>query len=287
MKNEKAYRPFQLLALTIPAAEAAAGKNWLPTLILALASTLICTGMSALTEPKLPWLSDLRSIGAILLLSSLLGKTHACWPGRGAAYVVPGVLLLLAMYAVWRDSAVRAASVLRYGVYLVLLVMAGLGLMKVRLTQLRPGAELPDAALSAALLLPLLGRKDGNWRVLPNGIAALLSSLLTVGSASLYAFSRGLSLAGVTEHMESLAACAITIGWFASICYVLDGVAGRDEKKANNKTVWLLGGISFGLYALGVRFDPGAIVAVELTLWAAVPALWALKEKMRKSRKHS
>lgn len=278
MKDEKAYRPFQLLALTVPAAEAAAGKNWLPTLILALASVLVCTWISALADPNLQWLNDLRSIAAVLLLSGLLNWTHDCWPGRGAAYAVPGVLVLLAVYAVWRGSAVRAASVLRYGVYLIFLLLAISGLLQLRWSQLRPRAELPSMALAAALLLPLLGRKGKTWHVFPNGLIAAAAAFITAGTASLYAYSRGLSLAGVTEHLESLAACALTAGWFASICYVLDSVKEKEEK---DNRIPFLGVLAYGIYALGVRFHPEIFVILELTLWAVIPTLWSMREKLR------
>lgn len=278
MKDEKAYRPFQLLALTAPAAEAAAGKNWLPTLILALASVLVCTWISALVDPNLQWLNDLRSIAAVLLLSGLLNWTHDCWPGRGAAYAVPGVLVLLAVYAVWRGSAVRAASVLRYGVYLIFLLLAISGLLQLRWSQLRPRAELPSMALAAALLLPLLGRKGKTWHVFPNGLIAAAAAFITAGTASLYAYSRGLSLAGVTEHLESLAACALTAGWFATICYVLDSVKEKEEK---DNRIPFLGVLAYGIYALGVRFRPEIFVILELTLWAVIPTLWSMREKLR------
>lgn len=278
MKDEKAYRPFQLLALTVPAAEAAAGKNWLPTLILALASVLVCTWISALADPNLQWLNDLRSIAAVLLLSGLLNWTHDCWPGRGAAYAVPGMLVLLAVYAVWRGSAVRAASVLRYGVYLIFLLLAISGLLQLRWSQLRPRAELPSMALAAALLLPLLGRKGKTWHVFPNGLIAAAAAFITAGTASLYAYSRGLSLAGVTEHLESLAACALTAGWFASICYVLDSVKEKEEK---DNRIPFLGVLAYGIYALGVRFRPEIFVILELTLWAVIPTLWSMREKLR------
>lgn len=282
MKDEKAYRPFQLLALTVPAAEAAAGKNWLPTLILALASVLVCTWISALADPNLQWLNDLRSIAAVLLLSGLLNWTHDCWPGRGAAYAVPGVLVLLAVYAVWRGSAVRAASVLRYGVYLIFLLLAISGLLQLRWSQLRPRAELPSMALAAALLLPLLGRKGKTWHVFPNGLIAAAAAFITAGTASLYAYSRGLSPADVTEHLESLAACALTAGWFASICYVLDSVKEKEEK---DNRIPFLGVLAYGIYALGIRFRPETFVILELTLWAVIPTLWSMREKLRKGAK--
>ena len=139
-------------------------------------------------------------------------------------------------------------------------------------------------ALAAALLLPLMGRKSKSWRVIPNGAIAAAASLITAGAASLYVFSRGLSLAGVTEHLESLAACTITAGWFASICYVLDSVKEKEEK---DNRIWFLGAIAYGIYALGVRFPPETFVLTELLLWAVIPALWQMKEKLSKKEKRS
>ena len=69
MKTEKAYRPFEVLALTVPAAEAAVGKNWLPTLILTLAALLICTCVSTQEVPEWDWLKKLQCIAAALILA--------------------------------------------------------------------------------------------------------------------------------------------------------------------------------------------------------------------------
>ena len=132
------------------------------------------------------------------------------------------------------------------------------------------------------LLLPLLGRKSRGWRVIPNGLAAVAASLITGGAASLYAFSRGLSFAGVSEHVESVAACAITVGWFASICYLLDSVKEKEER---DKRPWVIGLIAYGIYVLGIRFRTETFVAIELLFWAIIPAAWAVKEKMKKKQK--
>ena len=107
---------------------------------------------------------------------------------------------------------------------------------------------------------------------------AAAAAFITAGTASLYAYSRGLSLAGVTEHLESLAACALTAGWFASICYVLDSVKEKEEK---DNRIPFLGVLAYGIYALGVRFRPEIFVILELTLWAVIPTLWSMREKLR------
>ena len=282
MKTEKAYRPFEVLALTVPAAEAAVGKNWLPTLILALAALLICTCVSTQETPAWDWLRKLQCIAAALLLAKLLGWTHQSWPGTGANYVVSAALLVLAAYGVQKGSAVRGASVLRYGVYLVLALLAVAGLKQVKLQDLSPRAELPDMTLAAVMLLPLLSRRDGNVTVPLNGIAAAVTSVLTVGSYSLYEHSRGISLGGVATHLESLAASAITIGWFAAICFVLDSTKGALRK---GKAVWIPALLAYGIYLTGIDLCGEALAALELLLWGAVPLFWGLKKKLKKVEK--
>ena len=139
--------------------DAAVGKNWLPTLILALASTLVCTWAGAVPIPDAKWLRRMQALGGAFLLSGLLSRTHAFWPGRAAEYAVPGILLLLAAYAVWRERAVRAASVLRYGVYLVFLLMAIAGIRQMKPEFLLPGWHKPrrQQAKYSCPPLPLAG----------------------------------------------------------------------------------------------------------------------------------
>lgn len=83
MENDKATVPFSVMALMVPAAEAAAGKNWLPTLMLALVSFLLCTWISVQEEPKWKWLYPARFAALVLLLAWALNQTHSCWPGIG------------------------------------------------------------------------------------------------------------------------------------------------------------------------------------------------------------
>ena len=274
MKNDKSAMPFQIMALAIPAAEAAVGQNWLPTLVLSLAAFLLCCWLSGQQEPEWKWLRALRCAALVLLLSSLLSHTHTCWPGAQAAYVVPGALLLLSMYAVWRGSAMGASSVLRYGMYLVLGVLAVLGIPQIKWSQLRPTAQLPDMGLAVILLLPLLGKKTGTWQYSPIGAIAVASAILTAGSTSLYEYSRGLSLGGITKHMESLAACAITVANFALLCFLLEAVNQREEK---DWRVWLVGLAAFLLYVVGLQIRPEALAFLLLLLWAVPPVLWKMK----------
>lgn len=282
MKTEKAYRPFEVLALTVPAAEAAVGKNWLPTLILALAALLICTCVSTQEIPEWDWLKKLQCIAAVLILAKLLEWTHRSWPGTGANYAVPAVLLALAADGVRKGSAIRGASVLRYGVYLVLALLAIAGLKQVKPQDLAPKAQVPDLTIGAVLLLPLLSRRNGNAAIPLNGIAATAASVLTAGSDSIYEYSRGISLGGAATHLESLAASAITIGWFAAISFVLDSVQEKSEKR---KGVWIPALLAYGIYLTGIDIRGEALAALELLLWGVIPLLWGLKKKLKKIEK--
>ena len=284
MKNDKSSLPFQMMALVVPAAEAAAGKNWLPTLMLALAAFLLCTWLSVQQEPEWKWLHSLRCAAIVFLLAWSLNWTHTCWPGKKSSYVVPGALLSFAMYAVWKGSAMRASTVLRYGMYLIFGALAVLGIPKIRLDTLRPTAQMPDMRLAAVLLLPLLARKSGKWTFNPVGAVAFLAAILTGGAASVYEYSRGLSLGGVTEHMESLAACAITVGYFSALCFLLDGIHQEGEP---GWKILAVGIGAYGLYAAGVEFQPEVYALLVLVLWAVFPVIWTLKDILKKKENNA
>lgn len=270
------------MALIIPAVEASVGKNWLPTLVLVLASFLLCTWMSTLNGPDWKWLRFLRCITLVFLLSWSLGWTHRCWPGRGAAIAVPGLLLALAGYGVWKGSGRNACTVLRYGMYLVLAALGILGVSQIKPEGLTPQAQLPDMTLAVILLLPLIGARDGKWSYPRVGIAAVVSAVLTMGYSTLYDYSRGLSIGGVTEHVESIAACAITAGYFGFITYLLDAM----KREGINSGALLVGiAAAYGLYLVGIEIRPEFFAGVILLLWVLVPSFGTV-EKNRKKKEN-
>ena len=66
---EKRESAFAAMALTVPAAEAAVGKNWLPVLIVGLGAWLLCS-WTAGERPAIPgWLSGLRIVTMVLLIA--------------------------------------------------------------------------------------------------------------------------------------------------------------------------------------------------------------------------
>ena len=285
---EKRDSAFAAMALTVPAAEAAVGKNWLPVLIVGLAAWLLCS-WTAGERPRIPgWLSGLRIITMVLLIAWILERTSEPWPGRGAQFAVPLALLVLAAVSVQKgaEQAAAAAGVLRYGIYGILAVLMVAGLGDISWKCLVPRAELPDGPLAAVMLLPLLAvhrKEQGN----PLPIAAVLASIVTVGATSLYEYSRGLSIAGAAEHLESLAACAITVGYFGTVSWLLDGCAAeRDNSgRRNGWGVFGTAAVAYAVYLLKIPHAPWLYAGLELLFWGVLPLFVSPKRNLKNKEK--
>ena len=285
---EKRDSAFAAMALTVPAAEAAVGKNWLPVLIVGLAAWLLCS-WTAGERPRIPgWLSGLRIMTMVLLIAWILERTSEPWPGRGAQFAVPLALLVLAAVSVQKgaEQAAAAAGVLRYGIYGILAVLMVAGLGDIPWKSLAPKAELPDGPLAAVMLLPLLAvhRKErGN----PLPIAAVLASIVTVGATSLYEYSRGLSIAGAAEHLESLAACAITVGYFGTVSWLLDGCAAEQDnsRRRNGWGVFGTAAVAYAVYLLKIPHAPWLYAGLELLFWGVLPLFVSPKRNLKNKEK--
>ena len=82
--DENREAAFAAAAMIVPAVEAGVGRNWLPVLIVGLASELL---YCIQREPKgeLPgWMSMLRVATMLFLASWLMGRIAEPWPGRAA-----------------------------------------------------------------------------------------------------------------------------------------------------------------------------------------------------------
>ena len=286
--DENREAAFAAAAMIVPAVEAGVGRNWLPVLIVGLASELL---YCIQREPKgeLPgWMSMLRVATMLFLASWLMGRIAEPWPGRAAEYVVPLAVLVLAAASVRMGSeeAAAAAGVLRYGIYGVLALLLVAGVKEVSWQELRPKAELPDGALAAILLLPLMSsHKRGSCNALP--LAAILGSIVAAGAYNLYEYSRTLSINGAAERMESIAACAITAGYFGMLSWLLDGCAKerKDTGSIRKRNVLLMAVAVYGLYILNIAHRPWIYVLMELLLWGILPPIVTMKRNLKKYEK--
>ena len=127
------------------------------------------------------------------------------------------------------------------------------------------------------MLLPLAARKTGKNGCNPVGVAAVLSSIITGGCAGLYQFSRSVALGGIGLRLESVAACAITVGNFALLCFLLDGM-GREEE---GWRIWAGALAAFGLYLWKLPISPEFYVLALLILWVILPECCSLAEKVK------
>lgn len=284
------YAVFCLFALVVPTANAAVGRNWLPTLIVALAACLLWGVEKDVQLP--PWIRALRIGAAALLAASFLERTHPCWPDRGAEYIVPLLLLALAVYAVGRgnEEAFRGSNVLRFGVYFLLSLLLLSGIDSIRWGRLEPKAEYPDPELAAVLLLPLLIRKKQGKKDLPLLPIVLTVALVTAGTKErdLYRFSQGLSIDGIAEHLESLTACVMTAGYYALLVLLLDVAAAEQTQLSGHKSVWFLPILGVGIYAAYLVMPKniwGILILSELILWGLVPLIWQSGKFLKKVKK--
>lgn len=289
MKNsDETYIPFRFMALAIPAIDAAIGINWLPVLIVSLAAMLIWIWMEHVQTECPKWLGILRTVSLPLIGGYLLKGAASSWPGEGARWAVPLVLGMLALYATAKgaDASIRAASVLRYGMYLVLLLLLYMGISQTDYTQWKPKPQLPSAMLCTALLLPVIGKKTGGKGKLIVFLP-IAASLVTAGVTAngLYSYSRGLSLHGNSAHMESITACAMTVGYFALFLYVLDSAAKEWKTKGSNdfrKQLAVAAAIVI-LAILELPMNEIIYIALLLLLWVIAPSLCAWKKSRKKS----
>lgn len=295
MKNNnlsaKCYDPFFLMAMTIPITEGALGSNWLPTAVTASVAALLNLWMATQEEVIPKWLSWARQIAIVILLGYFLRKTHSCWPGRGAEYVVPAVLLALAVYSTGKgaNAAIQSANVLRYGMFLVLMVLLISGLDNLKWNALRPQAHFPGMELCIALLLPLIGRRVSPGKIGALAALALIVAVITAGTAaaSLYFYSQGLSLRGITEHTESITACAVTVGYFALLCFLLD-CEKKEWEDIGADAMWRLpaaAGTGYLLSLPQIQIREEIYVIFLIVLWVIAPIAVLLAKRYGKKEK--
>lgn len=277
-------------AMTVPLAQAASGKAW--PVVLAVLAIALPIGLWRKTANAPAWLCGLQWLGTIALLGVFLDWTHTCWPEWGTEYTVPLVLLILAERSaeMGRDKASRAASVLRFGIYGVFVIILVSGLKEVWLPNLQPKWAMPPAELAIVCLLPLLGSQEhehvrtGIWIA----SAALVCAIVGVGvqgtGGDFYTLSRSLSYLGTAQRFESLAAAAMTLGYFSLLSFLLcrAGEYWKDMDKGNQKTGIRIAAVTaFIVYIMNLPVNGWIVVALMLILYRLLP-LWIKIKNFKK-----
>lgn len=288
------------VAISAPLAAFAGQYPWLTVLLAAV----VCGGISYLVlrfcsdgTVSNPVLCGVEWLWMGILLGQLSAFVTDCW--ETGSPLIPAVLLLLAAFSA--KNASRAGAVLIWLAVPVFGLVLGAGAPELKAQWLRPQWEMPGAELLLILLLPCAGaflpREKGktSWLlpVIP-GILALLLSLWIRGSltpeaeSSLYEYSKGISLFGITERFESLLSCTLTAGWFA-LFGVLLCAAGclteRIRRGWGQGGAWCCAFVAIAVLLSGIRLTGWVLLTMSALLWAGIPLLSQLAAGIKKSKK--
>lgn len=230
------------------------------------------------------WIRAVQWAGIILLTAEFLNWTHSCWPGEGAEFVVPLVLLLLAEHTAemgW-EKASRASGILRFGIYGAFLIILLSGVQEIWLPNLRIMWMIPSAGLITVCLLPVLWNpKEKNPQIgLRIGAEMIICAVVGTGVLGLggdfYTLSGSLSYMGSALRFESLAAAAMTMGFYALLSFLLccGGDSWQETGNKDRKTgIRIAAAAGMLLYMLPIRIDSWISVGYILIAHIILP-LW-------------
>lgn len=197
--------------------------------------------------PTNPVLGAIQSVYIVVLISQLLPRAAAGWPGDNYP-AVPLILLALAAWSAQRgaSAAARVGCVLFWFVLLIYLAVICAGINKVKIDWLRPTAVNISWSTLTMLLIPSTAlnlRRESNEglsRFLLPGVFLLAGTAITAGVLSaqqaqrffdpFYTVSQCLDLFGVAQRFEAVLSAGMTAGWFCLLTYLLAQCAVCAEK---------------------------------------------------------
>ncbi len=293
-KTDKQASVWLLTALLAPLAQTASASSWLACAV----SGGICLSLAQwskkyIGEPS-PWLARLQGLWSAVIIAKLLQWTSGYWQGYSYHQILPLILLAAAAYtAMDPKRAARVGCTLLGPVVVLLGAVLLSGVSEIKLSNLKPVWNMPDAGLITILLIPCLAAgttgKGKGGKFLWLYAFALAVSVVTSGVLSakvsaaavsgVYELSRSVSLFGVAERFESLAAAAMTLGFFGAMSYLL-AVPGRGKG-----TVWVETAAGGALYLCGLQLDSRAAAVGSLLLWLVLPVTAELKKLSKKKEK--
>lgn len=287
-----------MAAMAAPLAKAASCCSWLAVLTMGGFTLLVGWWLARYRTEQKPWLDILQGLWASVIVSEMLYWCEDCWPSHSNGKAAALILLTLAIWSACkgRQRAARVGCMLIWPVGLLLGIILLSAVPEMRLQNLYPTWQMPDAALVTVLLLTTLytGQGKGTSAGVCAGFLcfALITAAVTAGvlspyisstsEAGLYELSRSISFFGVSQRLESVAAAGMTIGYFGGISYLLS----IPEEAANRGRMVLAYGVLAGLlFIMNIRFDSRMIAVGSILLWVIFPAICSLKNLFQKPPK--
>lgn len=285
-----------LAAMAAPLAKTASVCSWPAVLILGSITLGIGGWLTMYPAEPRPWVEALQGLWGSVVASELLYGCGDCWPSHSNPKAAALILLALCVWANYkgRQRGARIGCMLVWPVGLLLGLIMLLAAPEVRLQNLYPSWEMPDAALVTILLVPTLYKEqETKIRIGGRGVLlcfALAISLITAGVLSprvssgagtgVYELSR--SISGVSQRLESIAAAALTMGYFGGIGYLLS----IPEKTSNRgRMVVTYGALAGLLFLMDIRLDSRIMAIGSILIWAILPFLGGLQKYFQKTEK--
>ncbi len=290
-------------AMAAPLVQTASADSWLAVLLTGMLCLGIGWGLERIRSEPSPWLCVVQWFWLSLVNAEFLHWTMYCWPDYQNYYAVPLTLLILGAWtaAKGKEQASRAGNVLFW--FAIILIGAVLlsGIKDVKLEKIGPELRIKNAHLVTVFLLPVIGRsvekgaKGTKLGILGLGIATAVvtTGVLSAQAAAdadngFYELSRSLRLLGIGERFESLAAAAMTLGYFVLLTFLLsscgDGAA-KIERGKRNWGVWSNAALTAMWFLWGFRLSSAVLALGTVLTWVVLAVLNSIQINLQKTEK--
>lgn len=287
-------------AMAAPLARAASGYTWTAVLTVGGITLFLSWWLVKYTAELKPWLVILQGLWASVIISELLWWIGDCWPGHNDAKAAPLILLALAAWAAsgGEGRTARIGCTLVWPVGLLLGAVLISAVPEVKTDNLLPFWGMRDASLIPILLFTVVygkGKKEVGGKTWIGLLAfGLIAAVTAAGVLSpgvcgstrfaLYELSRSIQIFGIAERFESVIAAGMTMGYYASISYLL---SVPEETENKGRMVWAYAGLAGILYVLNLRIDSRVLAIGSILLWVIIPAVSGFKIIFQKTPKTS
>lgn len=280
-REDKRHSLWYLAALLAPVTHIASGVSW-PTALGMGAAALLGT----CSRWGYGWLFIAQKLWSAVVAGIVLRWSAIYWEGMMFGRAAPLVLLALALWTVSvPEKGRRIGCVLIWPLAILLGTVLLSGVSEIKPAYLKPDWRLPELTLLAFLLIP---SGCGKGTVCKMSLTAVAVSVITAGvlspkvSASvksgIYELARSIGLLGVAERFESLAAAAMTLGFYCCVTYLL-------EKRGGTEPIWGYGGIAALIYLIEIPLQDWFLVAGSALLWLLLPILQSNEKILEKRGK--
>lgn len=281
-----------------PVIQASSNCSWVAALAIGVLCLTILYGMEKLDlgTTKSGLLAAVQWLWMLLVVSEFLHWTMLSWPNHGNYYVVPLTIVALAALALrkGRSNAATVAAIVFWVIAFMLGAVLISGVREIRWENWKPQWKMQTANYIVVLLVPamVMGRttQKGKWKMPLLGLVtcAVTSGVMSVGyiarsNAPFYEMSRTISLLGVGNRFESLAATGLTMGYFVLVTLLLDVMVHAWEHNRTAKYgVWVSAGFGALVFLSGMRINSRLLAVGTLGVWVVIPIIEKIAKYVRK-----